>query len=141
GHGAERGQLGAKADGRHVGQVVGQGVLALHGRLGAGHRQVDEAVHGSVREHQRRFTSVCITWSCVLIVCAFAWYTRCAVIMLTSSAVMSTLDASVADDCRLPKAPVPGVPTSGWPELELSAQELLPSGSRPFGLVKLASTT
>src|SRR5437762_13143968 len=38
--------------------------------------------------HQRRFTKVCITWSCVLIVCAFAWYTRCAVIMLTSSPVM-----------------------------------------------------
>ena len=33
-----------------------------------------------------------------------------------------------------------GVPISGAPEVDDSAQALLPSGVRPFGLAKLAST-
>src|SRR2546428_778476 len=96
--------------------------------------------HRNLHYDYLRFTSVCSTWSWVLMVCALAWYTRCAVIMLTSSAVRSTLDSSIAEDCSVPRLPEFGVPTKGAPESEVSAHSLLPSACKPFGLRKLAST-
>src|SRR5512140_7173 len=86
-----------------------------------------------------RLTSVFITWSCVLMVCALAWYTRCAVIMLTSSRVRSTLDSSSAPDCSTPKPLEFAVPGMGCPEAMVSDQRLLPSGCRPSVFEKLAS--
>src|SRR3990172_3720495 len=68
-----------------------------------------------------RLTSVCNTWSWVLMLCALAWYTRCAVIIATSSAVRSTLESSRAADCNAPRLPVPGTPTIGNPDAVLSA--------------------
>ena len=59
---------------------------------------------------------VWVTWSAVEIICAFAWKLRCAVIMLTSSAVRSTFDSSSAPACRLPRLPEPGSPTIGVPD-------------------------
>src|SRR5438132_9110926 len=92
-------------------------------------------------QHQRRLTSVCITWSCILIVCALAWYTRCAVIMFTSSAVMSTFDSSSAHDCSAPRLPSPGTPTIGSPVAKVRDQALPPIGCRPCGLRKVAIST
>ena len=43
---AKRLKLGAKSGRRDVRDVVGEGVLALHRRFRAGHRQIDHAVHG-----------------------------------------------------------------------------------------------
>src|SRR3569832_1654811 len=91
--------------------------------------------------NQRRLTRDRITASWVLMVCALAWYTRCAVIMLTSSAVRSTLESSTADDCNTPRLTELDEHTSGDPEVEDSVHMLLPICCRPLGVENFASTT
>ena len=66
--------------------------------------------------------TVCVTVSAVEIICAFAWKLRCAVIICTSCAVRSTLDASSAPDWTLPNEAVPASPSSALPDWKDSAQ-------------------
>ena len=56
---------------------------------------------------QRMLMIVCVIWSDVEIIWALAWKLRCAVIMFTSCAVISTFDASRAPACTSPKPDVP----------------------------------
>ena len=72
---------------------------------------------------------VWVIWSDVWIICAFAWKLRCAVIMLTSCAVMSTFEDSSAPDCTRPKPELPAWPFSGWPEANVCAQLVSPNHS------------
>ncbi|KAG0730979.1 hypothetical protein G6F22_015587 [Rhizopus arrhizus] len=60
--------------------------------------------------------------------------------MLTSSLLMSTLDASVAWPTTLDRPLVPGWPRIGWPDAAVSVQALLPTGCNPCRLEKSAST-
>ncbi|MNT93891.1 hypothetical protein D3C72_2354650 [compost metagenome] len=69
-----------------------------------------------------------------------AWYVRWAMIMLTSSLLMSTLDDSVAWPTTVDMPLEPGWPRIGWPEAAVSFQALLPTGCRPCRLAKSAST-
>ncbi len=84
---------------------------------------------------------VCVIWSVVEITCALAWKSRCAVIMFTSCAVMSTLELSRAPDCIVPNPEAPPTPRTGWPDENVSAHSVLPSCCRPCGFSKLAIAT
>ena len=64
---------------------------------------------------------VCVIESGVEIICAFAWKLRCAVIMLTSCAVMSTFDASSAPAWIRPKPELPAGRGSPGPSANVSA--------------------
>ena len=89
---------------------------AVHAESPRGVRRWQVQAGGQV---QRRLTGPAGTESCVLMVCALAWYTRCAVIMSTSSAV--PVDA-LADSgrglqrrgCRR-RRPGQGLPTPRFP--------------------------
>jgi hypothetical protein len=84
---------------------------------------------------------VCVTWSAVEIICAFAWKLRCAVIMLTSCAVRSTFEDSSAPAWIRPKLLVPAEPRTGSPDVNVSPQVVSPSGRKPCGLAKFESAT
>src|SRR5690554_2554680 len=119
-----------------VGEVVRHRALRLQGRTGAGRGNVQGLVHG-----QRMLMTVWVVWSWVEIICALAWKLRCAVIMLTSCSVRSTVDDSSEPDWIWPKSEVSGAPVRAPPEAWVSAQALLPCDCRPCGLTKVDRAT
>src|SRR5690606_29033776 len=144
GKGLGVGQHRLEAGGVGVGQVVADRGLRLQRRACAGHRDVERFVHGKpglgigrsrvagsatvaggasllrITNHESRpyrmLMTVWVAWSWVEIICALAWKLRCAVIMLTSCSVRSTVEASRAPDLMRPKSEESGAPLRGLPE-------------------------
>jgi hypothetical protein len=75
--------------------------------------------------------------SAVVIICAFAWKLRCAVIMLHELLGHVDVGASSAPDCTRPKPGLPAWPRSAWPDENVSAHCVLPSCCRPCGFAKV----
>jgi len=69
----------------------------------------------------------------------FISYARCAVIRLTSSVTICTLDFSRNPDWIEPKPFSPGVPVVGVPLARVSESRFPPSPERPDGFGKRAS--
>src|SRR5690606_28400887 len=110
-----------------------------------GRRSFAPANHQSrITNHESRpylmLITVWVAWSWVEIICALAWKLRCAVIMLTSCSVRSTVEASSAPAWMRPKSDESGAPLRGVPEEWVAAHMLLPTACRPCGLTKLVST-
>ena len=84
---------------------------------------------------------VWVTVSMVEITCALAWNSRCAVIMLTSCSVRSTLEASSAPAWIRPKFDSVASPRWATPELKVSWKDVSLTLVRPSGLEKFASAT
>ena len=71
---------------------------------------------------------------------ALAWKFLCAVIKLTNSSVISTLDLSKEPDNIVPKPSAPASPTIAVPETDVSTYVALPICFNPFWLLKLEIT-
>ena len=72
---------------------------------------------------------------------ALAWKFLWAVIKLTSSSVISTLDLSKEPDKIVPKPSAPASPTIAVPETDVSTYVALPICFSPFWLLKFDITS
>ena len=113
-----------KPCGVYIGKIVRIHRLRVHSLFCGTHAQVEQLIHRLndvwfLTDIQNGLVSVSdavITW-------AFAWKLRCELITLTSCAVSSTFDSSIAPEFTTPRRPVPAHQSAAdrWPAFQSSS--------------------